>query len=88
MQRLGDQLLADEGAVAVGSVDEVHADLGQVLQHAERLGPILGLAPYARAGDAHRTEAEAVDGNIAADFEGTGLGRTNARHDRASCYYQ
>ena len=38
------------------------SDLGQALQHAERLGPVLGLAPYARAGDAHRTEAEAVVG--------------------------
>jgi hypothetical protein len=30
---------------------------------------VLGLAPYARAGDAHRTEAEAVDDDIAADGE-------------------
>jgi hypothetical protein len=37
-----------------------------------------------RVGDSHRAKTKAVDLNIAADFEGTGLGRTNARHDRLS----
>src|ERR1700745_2854016 len=81
MQRLGDQPLADEGTVAVSGVNEVHADLRHALQHADRLGPVLGLAPYARAGDAHRTEAEAVDDDIAPDGELAGKAGVDLGHD-------
>jgi hypothetical protein len=40
MQRLGDQVFADEWTVAVGGVDEVHAQIGQASKHAQRLRAI------------------------------------------------
>ena len=73
MQRFADQLLGDIRPIGIGGVDEVHAELGQALQRADRFGPVGRLAPNSAAGDAHRAEAEAVDLDIAADPEGTGF---------------
>ena len=59
MQRLADQLLGDIGAVGIGGVDEVDAELRQALQRADRLGagrpaspqmpgPVMRMAPKPR----------------------------------------
>ncbi len=76
MQRLADQPLADVGAVRIRRVDEVHAELQRPLQHASRVLRVLGLAPDAWPGQAHRTEAEAIDAQVAADGYRAGGGRT------------
>ena len=61
MQRLFDELLADERAVGVRGVDEIDAELDGTLEHADGLRRIFGLAPDAGTGDLHGSEAEAVD---------------------------
>ena len=61
---------ADLGAVGVGGVDEIDAQLDRAAQDGDRLAVVGRLAPDAVAGDLHRAEAEPVDGKIAADREG------------------
>ena len=75
VQRLGDELLAHPRPVAVGGVDEVDAQLDGAAQHAPGLAAIGRVADDARAGDAHRAEAEAVHGEVAADGDGPGDAR-------------
>jgi hypothetical protein len=67
VQRLGDEVLADLGAVGVGGVDQVHAELGQAAKHGQRPLAIGGFAPDAIASDAHRAEADAPHGHVAAE---------------------
>src|SRR5690606_35762339 len=74
VQHLAQQVLAHEGAVRVGGVDEVHAQLGQAGERALGFGGVLWVAPDARAGDAHGAEAKAVDRQVAADEEGAAGG--------------
>ena len=72
MQRLADQRVGDERAVGVGGVDQVDAELDCPAQHADG-GVVVGrLAPDARAGQLHGSEAETVDRQIAAELEGAG----------------
>lgn len=80
----GDEPLAHLGAVAVGGVDEIDAELGDAFQDALRLGRVCGLTPDAGAGDAHRPEAESVDGKIAADGEGSAGAHVELVHDEPS----
>src|SRR6202012_2371366 len=68
----GDQVFADERAIAVGGVDEVHAEFGQSPERSQSLRPVLGLAPDALAGDAHGAEAQTGYGDISADAKWTG----------------
>src|ERR1044071_5741108 len=68
MERLADELLADVRPVRLPGVDEVDPQLHGPPQHAPRLGRIFRRSPHALAGDAHRPEAEAVDGEIAAEI--------------------
>ena len=72
MQRLADDLLGDVRAVGVGGVDEVDAEFDRAPQHADRFVAVGGRAPNALAGEAHGAEAEAVDGEIAAESERSG----------------
>ena len=67
MQRLGDDLLADERAVGVGGVDEVDALLDGGPDDAHGAGAVGRLAPDAGAGELHGAVAEAVDGQVPAD---------------------
>jgi hypothetical protein len=67
VQGLADELLADERAVGVGGVDEVHAQLGGPAQHAHGLLGVLGVAPHSGARQLHRAVAEPVDGQVAAE---------------------
>src|ERR1700730_18138617 len=84
MQCLANEFFRNIGAVGVCCIDEVDVQYRQPLQRSQRFGPIARLAPDARACDSHRAKTKAVDLNIAAEFEGTGLGRTDARHGRVS----
>jgi hypothetical protein len=58
VQRLGQQLLADRGAVGVGGVDQVDAELDRAPQHRQRRLVVGRVAPDALAGDPHRAEPE------------------------------
>src|SRR6185312_7678518 len=79
MQRLTNEALRDVGAVRVGGVDEVDAELARPLQRADRLRAIGGLAPDAGPGDPHRPEPQAMDGELAAELENPGLGEVGLR---------
>jgi hypothetical protein len=61
-----DETLGDLGAVGVGGVDEVDAELDGALEDLLCAFGVFGLAPDAFAGDAHGSVAEAMDGEIAA----------------------
>ena len=63
VKRLADQVLADLGAVGVGGVDEVDAQFDCPAQHGDRRVVVGGVSPDARAGDAHGTETEPVNGH-------------------------
>ena len=69
-----DQLFGKIGAIGIGGVDEVDAEIGQAAQRFQRLGAVRGRAPDSAADDAHRAEAEAVDVEGAADAKAAGLG--------------
>jgi hypothetical protein len=69
VQRLGDDLLADEGAVGVGGVDEVDALLDGRADDAHGGVVVDRLAPDAGAGELHGAVAEPVDGQIPTDAE-------------------
>ncbi len=73
VQRLLDQLLRYFGAIGIGRVDEVDAQLGQTAQRGERAVAVGRRAEDARARDAHRAVAQAVDLEFAADAEGPGM---------------
>jgi hypothetical protein len=70
VERLGDQVLADLGAVGVGRVKQVHTQLDDAPQHALALLRILRRSPDPLAGDAHRAEAEPAYLEVTADREG------------------
>src|SRR5947209_8504701 len=69
VERLGDQPLADLGPIGVGGIDEVDAEIDRAAEHALAFLAISGLTPDAFAGQPHGAEAEAIDGEITADFD-------------------
>jgi len=73
MQRFGDELFADVGAVGVGGVDEVDAEFDGAAQDVDGFGVILGRTPNAFSGDAHGAKTETMDVEIVADAEVPGL---------------
>jgi hypothetical protein len=75
VQRLGDQPLRDLGAVGVRCVDQVDVELDRAPQYPPALVGVAWLTPDSVAGEPHRAEAEAVDGQLAADVEGAGRAR-------------
>jgi len=70
VQCLLDQLLGDERPIGVGGVDEVHPEFDGPAKHPYRLVWILGVTPKPRAGEPHRTEAQTVHREIAAEGDG------------------
>jgi hypothetical protein len=72
MQRLRDQPLAHVRSVGVGRIDEVDTELQRPLQHASRALRILRLAPNSRTCQPHRTEAEAIHAQVAAESDRAG----------------
>lgn len=69
MQRLVDDLLGEVRAVGVRGVDEIHPELDGAAQHPDAFVAVVGRAPHALRGKAHRPEAESVDGQISAEGE-------------------
>ena len=65
MQRFGDEFLVHVRAVAVGGVEESQAQVVRLAQHGVRGGTILRRSPDVGAANAHRAEAETVDGEVA-----------------------
>ena len=70
VQRLGDQFLAHRRSVGVCRVDEVDPQLDHPPQRRDSLPPAGWLAPDPAAGNAHRAEPQAVDGQVTADIDG------------------
>ena len=70
VQRLADQVLRHVGPVAVGGVDEVHAEVDGATQDRDRVVDVIGHPPDALTGDAHRPEAEAGHRQVLAEGEG------------------
>src|ERR1700741_4479987 len=64
MKRLANQFLRHIGAVAVGSVDKIDADLRQSAQCGKRRGAIPGWPPDTLARDPHGAVAEPVDREV------------------------
>ena len=69
MERFADELFGHVGPVGICGIDEVDAKLGQTLQRADGLGLVFRRTPNAFSGDAHGTEPEAMDLDLAADLE-------------------
>src|SRR5512132_4363469 len=65
MQRLGDLMLVDFGAVGVRGVDVVHSELDGAAQDGLRVLRIVGLADDARPGQAHGAEGRASSARAA-----------------------
>src|SRR5215813_9876504 len=65
MKRLANQYLRHIGAVAVGRVDEVDADLGKPAQRRQCGVTVRRRTPDARTGETHRAVAETVDSDVA-----------------------
>jgi len=61
IQGLSDQFFADVWSVGIGRIDKVDAGCNGVTQHVLGNFAIGRRTPNALAGNAHRTEAEAVD---------------------------
>ncbi len=74
-ERLADESLAHFGAVGVGGVDEVYAELDGTLEHLLCLLSVPGFAPDSFSGKTHCAVSQAVDGEIAAYRKGSACGR-------------
>jgi hypothetical protein len=70
-KRFSNQFLGDIGTVGVGGVDEVDAEVHCATQHADGFLAVLRRPPDTPAGDPHGAESESVDGEIAAEREGS-----------------
>ena len=72
MERVGDEKLAHLGAVRVGRVDQVDAELDRTAENAACVLPVVRPPEDLRPCDAHGTEPETVDFEVAADRECVG----------------
>ena len=61
MERLGDQRLADPGAIRVGGIDKGDALIHYTPEQRDRLALIAGGTPHPLSGDAHRTKPDMSD---------------------------
>jgi hypothetical protein len=84
VQRLADELLGDERAVAVGGVDQVHAQLDGPAQDRQGRVAVPGLAPHPLAGDAHGAEPEPGDVALTPQGERSGRGGGGVGHGGSS----
>src|SRR5437660_6192539 len=69
MERLGDEPFAHLGPVGVRRVDQCDAEPHGAAQDGDRLVVIVRLPPNPLARDPHGPEAEAVDREVAANYE-------------------
>jgi hypothetical protein len=69
MQRLGNQLFADAGAVRICRIDEVDTQLHSATKNANSLGMIAWWSPNSFTGNSHRAESEAMNAKVIANSE-------------------
>src|SRR5271168_1176017 len=74
MQGFRDNFFADGGAVGVGGVDKIDSQSDGASKNAHRFAAILRLAPNAFSSNAHGPKTEAVDREVSANAELSGLG--------------
>ena len=67
IEGFGDQLFGDVGAVAIGGVDKVDAQLDGAAEDADGFGLVFGWAPDAVTGDAHGAKAHPADVQVPAE---------------------
>src|SRR4029453_3168662 len=72
VERLGDQGLADRGAVRVGGIEEVDAQLHHPPERGDGLVAAGRVAPDTGTGDPHGPEPHPVDGQVTAYVYGPG----------------
>src|SRR6185437_7655653 len=72
-KRFPNELLGEIGAVRIGGVDEVDAEIGQAAERLQSLRAISGRTPDSVADDAHCAEAETVDVKGAANAKAAGF---------------
>ena len=65
MEGFRDEFFCDVGAVGVGSIDEIHAEIDGAMEDADGFEAIFRRAPDASSGDAHGSIAETVNDEIA-----------------------
>src|SRR5207247_7981092 len=70
VELFGDEPLAHLRAVRVGGIDQVDPELDGTAQHDDRFADVGWFAPDPLPGEPHRAEAEAVDGQVAAQEKG------------------
>src|SRR5439155_16239124 len=74
VERFGNEPLAHLGAVGVRGIDQVDTELEGAAQHGDRFACVARLAPDPLAGEPHGAEAEAVNGQLAAQEESAAPG--------------
>ena len=74
MESLADEVLAHEGAVGVGRIDEVDAEVDRLPHDSDGDVMIRRVAPDAGTGDAHGAEAQAIDRQGIGRTQGEGAG--------------
>src|SRR5689334_9057592 len=87
MKPLADQFLRDVGAVAIGRVDEIDADLGKPAQGGKRRRTVGRRSPDAGPGEPHGAKTETVDRDVS-DTEltgGAGVDHAHSSHLSAPC---
>src|SRR6266853_1032588 len=73
MQGLRNEPLRDKGAVRVGRVDEVDAQIDSPPKNSNALGRVFGFTPDSLACQTHRAETKSMDRSLSADFENAAL---------------
>src|SRR5262249_22306413 len=61
VQRLADQILADERAVRIGRVEQIDAEVARTTKRCDRAFAVDGRPPDSWTGDPHRAEPESVN---------------------------
>ncbi|GAA1242735.1 hypothetical protein GCM10009676_30240 [Prauserella halophila] len=79
MQRLADQLVRDVGSVELGGVDVIDTELDGAAQHGDGLVVVTRWPQDAGTGQLHRTEPDAVHGNLAEGVRIHGRDASGAR---------
>ncbi len=81
VQRLADEAFRSFGAVGVGGVDKVDAEVNGASQDAAGFIEVIRLSPGSLADKSHRSVAKAVDGEVAANLKGAARGGIASGHD-------
>src|SRR5579862_5404907 len=75
VKRFGDEFFSHMRAVGISGVDKIDSEFDGAAQNSNCFVVILRRTPDSFSGEAHGSEAETVDDEIAANSELTGFGR-------------